>query len=414
MNSQDYIKQPAVTDASIEAYQRKKLRRWPQSPAILPRLRGSIPRVGFHCSFMESDTIRYQLYPALRKRDKSKAELVAYAPAVSTPFYFDAEFITHKMSDEAFCEQVRKDNIDILIELSGFSPGHRFKAMAMRAAPIQVSYLNHTASSHVPNVDYIFADREALPTWSNYSETPYFLDPCFFCFDYHGGFTPDIRPSPDTGFLTFGCFGSITKINPELIALWSRVLHATPRSRMHLLAEAYSKRTVRNRILGMFSDNGIDPKRISLFPGCSRQDVMRAYDRVDVSLDTWPYCGGNTIAESLWMGVPVVTLKGDRFASAYGASLVKQAGFPQLVAHSPAEFVDICSHLDWRWLKDIRPKIRTIGHNLWDSEAYARRLEKAYGDLVPISVAPAMPIPANTIEPPAQRDSVPVDAQQIA
>jgi len=423
MNQQDYIKQPRVTDADIRAYQKKKWKR-PGSPAILPRLRGSMPRVGIHCSFMNSPTCHVQIMPALRKRDKSKAEIVGYAPdfLYSPCPEFDAQWYTGKMSDHQFCERVRADNIDILVELSGFSKGHRFGAMAMRAAPVQVSYLNHPASSHVPNVDYVFADREALPNWDTYSETPYFFDDCFFAFDETALMSPNVFDEPVTreGVITFGCFGSITKINPDLIKLWASVLNAVPRSRMVLLAEAYRKMRVQNKIAALFADEGIERRRLTILPGCSRFEVLANYRYVDVSLDTFPYCGGNTIAESFWMGAPVITLKGDRFASAYGASLVRAAGYPELIAHSPSDMCAIAKNLTSEWLRTERTQTREKGRTLFDPKRLARQLEKAWSDLLPLPAKPQVSrvgaddelgnrVPLQVVPPPPQTGAAEMD-----
>ncbi len=384
MNCQDYIKQPSVTDADIATYQRKYARRLVASPYILPRLRGSVPRIAYHCSFMDSDTIRFQMRSAWWKRSK-RFELVGYAPKFTSEIAscFDVCQVTAGWSDKQFCEQVRRDNIDLLIELTGFSPGHRFGAMARRAAPIQVSYLNHPASSGVPNVDYIWADREALPNWTHYSETPYFFDGCFFNFDYRGTLNPPIALSPCviTGYeptLTYGCFASIGKLNPYIVGLWADILRASG-GKMILQNHGLSSAWTRRKVRGWFGDMG---ERVKLLPGTSRDRVLDLYAKVDVCLDTFPYCGGNTTAEALWNGVPVITLKGNRFASSYGSSLVKAAGHPQLVAHDAVEYVSIAAGLDWKWVANERGLTRDRAHKLWDTTAFAARLEQAYDDLL--------------------------------
>ncbi len=382
MNCQDYIKQPSVTDADIATYQRKYARRLKISSEILPRLRGPVPRVGFHCSFMDSDTIRFQMRPAWLKR--RNIELIGYAPRFGTvDDCFDAMRLTGRLSDRAFCEQVRRDNVDILVELSGFSPGHRFGAMATRCAPVQVSYLNHPASCGVPNVDYIFADRYALPSWEHFTEKPYFLDGCLFHFNYGGSVTPDVTEPPclRNGFITYGCFGSLTKLNKPLIELWADILRYSG-GRLILQNEGVEK------VRPWFGDVA---DQVEIRSPTDRMGTLAAYADVDISLDTFPYCGGNTIAESFWMGVPVVTLRGDRFASAYGSSLVRTAGYPELIALNGEDYFSKAVGLDARWLARERFLTRSKGWELWDSASFASRLEQACHDLLEASSASDIP-----------------------
>src|SRR5262249_3655508 len=145
--------------------------------------------------------------------------------------------------------------------------------------------------------------------------------------------------------ITFGCFGSSAKLNLELIERWTRLLHRVPGSRLRLqnlqLGTAASRRFMAER----FARFGIAADRLIIEGGVDRPTLLDLYAKVDIALDTWPYCGGNTIAESLWQGVPVVTLKDQRFAGAYGASLITAAGCADLIAHTSEQFIDIAAAL---------------------------------------------------------------------
>lgn len=367
-------------------------------------------RIGYHCAFMHLDTIRYMMGRVLQAHDRARFEIYAYSPfplpqdiaqgfdvirdtsatrddpgAVS----FHAEFM---ISHDAFRRLVRADGIDVLVELTGFSPGHRFQAMADRCAPVQVSFLNHTASSQVPNVDYIIADEICLPEaagfQAHYSEAIYRLPGCFFCFDYRGSQYPPLAspPSLTRGYVTFGCFGFGGKLNADLIRLWADLLHAMPSARLHIQNVQIANERSRRLVVERFRRLGIEPQRLTLAVGVDRSALLDVYAGIDIMLDTWPYCGGNSTAEALWHGVPVITLSGDTFGSRYGASLLAAAGCPELVADSPEHYITIAKRLagDPARLADLRRRLRdlSIEHGLGDSVGFVRRLEHAYVDML--------------------------------
>ncbi|MGH9420974.1 MAG: tetratricopeptide repeat protein, partial [Thermoanaerobaculia bacterium] len=170
------------------------------------------------------------------------------------------------------------------------------------------------------------------------------------------------------------------------IELWARLLHRVPNAILRIQNGQLESEGNRRFIAARFQRFGISPERLVLEKGVARRKLLDAYNEVDISLDTWPYCGGNTIAESLWMGVPVVTLKGDRFGSRYGASLVTAGGCPEFVAESPEEYVEIAARLagDLPRLRHLRQNLRqmSIDHGLGDSTLFARRLENAYREML--------------------------------
>jgi predicted O-linked N-acetylglucosamine transferase (SPINDLY family) len=186
--------------------------------------------------------------------------------------------------------------------------------------------------------------------------------------------------------VTLGCFGSGGKINRTLIELWSRLLHHVPNAVLRLQNGQLEREDNRRFMVDRFRQFGIARERLILEKGVARHKLLDAYNEVDISLDTWPYCGGNTIAESFWMGVPVVTLKGDRFGSRYGASLVTAGGCADLIAESPEEYIEITAKLaaDLPRLRHLRQNLRqmSIEHGLGDSTLFARRIENAYREML--------------------------------
>jgi hypothetical protein len=411
--AQTILKLPGATEALIADFQNKGwlARHVGRVPIVDPRsmctpLAGRKIRIGYHCSFMNSETIRFMMREVLAAHDRSKFEVWGYAVGpvaedIRAVFDVVRDVTVPKtvpggtwldnfclMPDSDFAGLVRRDRIDVFVELTGFSTGHRFGAMAHRCAPVQVSYLNHTSSSQVPNVDYILADDISVPTGAReeeyYSEHIYRLPGCFFCFDYRRAQSPEIvdPPSASRGYVTFNCFGLGAKFNRRLIELWSAVLRQVPRSKLRLQNAQLSNHNTRNFFRNCFQEFGIEASRLILAPGVKHSALMEAYASIDVSLDTWPYCGGNNVAEALWMGVPVVTLLGDRFASRYGASLITAAGCGDFVAKTPEQYVEIAARLaaDLPLRQKLRHNLRrmSIKHGIGDSVAFARKLEDAY------------------------------------
>lgn len=350
-------------------------------------------RVGYACCWFDSSTIRGQGISFIAAHDRFKFSIVGYSLGLCGPSiteHFDDFFDVGEMTDTQFAEKVRADEIDILVEFTGFSPRHRFGAMGARCAPVQISYLNHTGTSGVPNVDYILADHTAAPGRIDkyFTETVYRLPSTFFCFNYDWDEFPKIKRPPHLkkGYITFGCFGSQSKLNDAIIKIFSDVLHAVPNSRLFLRNMGLTSLENRRFMERRFARWGIPSSRLRLQPGGDREEIKENYNEVDISLDTWPYCGGNTIAESQWMGVPVITLKGDRFPAAYGASLLEASGCPELIANSRAEFIEIAANLasDSEKIINYRENLRRmmVEHGFGDVARFVNDLEAAYEDML--------------------------------
>lgn len=350
-------------------------------------------RIGYASSFWNSDTFRFIMANVLRYHDRNQVVTFAYSA-------FDASTdlkscvnhfrITGHLNDDMFIDLVRSDGIDVLVETTGFTYGHRFSAMASRCAPVQVSYINHLGTSGVPNVDYIIADAISAPIGCDkyFTERIYRLPGSFLCYDYDGSNMPEISALPciNKGYVTFGCFGSGGKINIRLIQLWSRILQLVSDSQLFLRNFELTSPDNREIMLQKFAQFGISADRIKIAAGVPRIGILTSYADVDISLDTFPYCGGNTVAESLWQGVPVITLKGKRFVSAYGASLLNASGCPELIADNEDDYVQKAVFLSQNkktlihYRKNLRKMTKRYG--LSDSRAFAQKLEAAYRDML--------------------------------
>jgi predicted O-linked N-acetylglucosamine transferase (SPINDLY family) len=231
----------------------------------------------------------------------------------------------------------------------------------------------------------VIGDRWSPPpsTETFFTEQAARLEGCFFCFDYGDDpRLPPVAPAPFArhGYPTFGCFGATTKINPTLIGWWCEILARVPDARLFVRNFEMSPADNRRALERQFTDRGIAPARLRLVGKGTRHEVVRSYADVDVALDTWPYCGGNTTAEALWQGVPVVTLQGDRFSSSYGASLLHGAGCPELIAKTPAEYVERAIALARdgdrlvRYRESLRPRV--IEHGLGNAAIFTPQFEE--------------------------------------
>lgn len=351
-------------------------------------------RLAYHCATWSADYIKYQVLPLLKRHNRGRFEVYALSrlgPAGLNVPGADYSYPMQGSSDEAFAEAVRNMGVDLLIELTGFSSGHVYAALALRCAPVQVSYINHLATSGVQNVDFIIADEVSAPANLDqfFTERIYRLPGCLFCFSYEESEMPEPAREPPVvknGFITFGCFGSGSKINDHLVRLWAQVLMAVPNSRLFLRNHQLSSHDNRRFMRRRFESHGIEPERLVPAQGADRRTIVESYDEVDISLDTFPHCGGNTLAESLWQGVPAVTLIGDQIVSRYGASILLHSGCGDLVATDGQEYVSIAKSLslDINRLVKLRRNLRVMcaDNGFADAASFAKRIEGAYEEML--------------------------------
>ena len=396
---QTMLKSPTVSSKTLLEEQSEWARRFIISPISgeVQRMRRwdgkKKLRIGYHCSFWNTLCARYQLMAFIRHHDKSRFEIVCYSPD-SVPEtiskHFEEVRVVADMEDQQFIRLVRSDAIDVFVECSGFSPRHRFIAMAGRCAPVQISYLNHAGTSGTPNIDYVLADELSLRKEEDvfFSESVFRLPGSFFCFDFEEDYhpEPDVPAAKENGYVTFGCFGSQGKINKTLISWWAEILKNAPGSRLHIRNRELTPLENRIFLQNCFQKHGIGSHQLIIGGGLERNEIIKCYSSVDISLDTWPYCGGNTVAESLWQGVPVVTYRGQRFSSSYGSSLVAASGCSELIANSDREYVELAVRLSQDidrltyYRKNLRSLTRKHGFN--NSKAFAENLEKAFLSMV--------------------------------
>lgn len=288
------------------------------------------------------------------------------------------------ISDEDLARQIREDGIDILIDLVGHTAHNRLSMFAWKPAPVQVSWLGYFATTGVTAIDYFLADPWTLPE----SEEVYFTEKIWRLPETRLCFTaPDVDlqvaplPALTNGYVTFGCFNNLTKMSDAVVALWAGVLTSVPGSRLLLKATQLNGSATRVSVVERFAAHGIGADRIFMEGSSSRTEYLTAYHQVDIALDPFPYPGGATTVDSLWMGVPVLTLTGDRFLSRQGVGLMMNAGLPDWVAADADDYVARAAlHAsDVQRLARLREGLRqqVLGSPIFDAQRFAVHFEAA-------------------------------------
>ena len=252
------------------------------------------------------------------------------------------------LSDADLCHLIVKDRIDVLIDLSGHAPHNRLLTLAMRPAPLQVAWGDYVDTRGLNAIDALIGDAVHTPMaeQARYVETLVHMPHDYICYRPPDYLPPaSAAPSEKLGYVTFGTFSELTKIQPETVALWARVLEAVPDSRFFANGYLFADEVRQGRLLSMFADHGILASRVKIGAGGEHPDFLAQYSEVDIILDTVPYSGGLTTCEALAMGVPVLALKGDRFCGRHAAAHLAAAGFGDWVADSGDDLVALAVNL---------------------------------------------------------------------
>jgi len=312
-------------------------------------------RIGFVSPDFRRHPVGFFLLPVLGCRRREGFEFICYSdvavPDVTTERLSeggDRWRSTFSLTDDALTEIILHDGIDILIDLAGHTRRNRLPVFARKCAPVQITWAGYPDTTGLPQMDYLITDRWQTPAGSE----KWFVEKILRMPDGYVSYlapdyTPPAGPSPcaHNGHVTFGCFNRLAKINTETVILWARLLRECNGSRLVLRSHGLGDQAVIRRYKKMFSSEGVDPSRLDLLDACPHQELLAAYRAIDVALDPFPYSGGLTTCEALWMGVPVVTLAGDRLASRHSASHLSNVGLADLVAATPEEYLSIARDL---------------------------------------------------------------------
>jgi predicted O-linked N-acetylglucosamine transferase (SPINDLY family) len=341
------------------------------------------------------------MMPLLAAHDHSRHEIVCYA-SVRRPDRITERLRAHADAwhdvvghdDLSLAERIRKDGIDVLVDLTMHMANSRLRVFACRPAPVQITWLAYPGTTGLSQVDYRITDRFIDPpasadvepsdpfveSSSIYSERSIVLPDTFWCYD---PLTTEAKvsslPALANEGITFGCLNNFAKINAGVLRLWAKVLGAVDRSRLLLRVPGAE---LRRRVLNELHRDGIDADRVHFVDTRPRADYLATYGRIDVCLDTFPYNGHTTSLDALWMGVPVVTRVGNTVVGRAGLCHACNLGLPELIAHDDEQYVRSAVELahDWQGLANLRAGLRERMQRspLMDASRFARNLEAAF------------------------------------
>jgi predicted O-linked N-acetylglucosamine transferase (SPINDLY family) len=289
------------------------------------------------------------------------------------------------MDDRTLAELIQQDQIDLLIDLSGHTGGTRLNALALRPAPVMVSWLGYFATTGLPYMDAVVLDEWHAPSEveSQFIEPILRLPSGRFCYSPAPWAPESVAPVPSSknGYITFGSFNNTAKLNDEVLDIWAQVLLATPYSRLLLKWRTFNDEDMRQKVTQALQDRGVGVERIVLRGPSFHADMLHEYADIDIALDPFPFTGGLTSCEALWMGVPIITWPQSRVVSRQTLAILQQIGLPELVAHDAQDYVRIATELatDAKRLQQLRETLRERMRQspLMDAQTFTRQWEFA-------------------------------------
>lgn len=361
---------------------------WRPRP-ILSSVVGRPLRIGYVSADLCQHTVGLFVKDVLKAHDPERVTVFAYSAGqvqdwVTQALHAACSFRdVSAFDDRALAALIRQDEIDVLVDLSGHTAGSRLTVFAHRPAPVQVSWLGYFATTGLSCMDAVLLDEWHAPpgTDAQFVEPISRLPTGRFCYQPVPWAPAEVSPLPSTrnGFITFGCFNNTAKFNDGVFDVWSQVLAAVPDSRLVLKWRTLADQPLCDSIRSAFTRRGIDPQRLELRPASFHVDVLKEYADIDIALDPFPFTGGLTSCEALWMGVPVVTWPQSRVVSRQTLAFLCAIGLPELAAQDADAYVRIAASLaaDRAGLATLRSSMRPrmLASPLMDVAGFTRQLE---------------------------------------
>lgn len=349
-------------------------------------------KVGFVSGDLSHHPVGYFTESLLAQLDPTRIELIAYPTQPKEDDFtsrikpsFSQWHSLVGLSDQAAAQLIHADGAHVLMDLSGHTAHSRLPMFAWKPAPIQVTWLGLPTTTGISEIDYVLGDPIATPLQdaNHFSEQIWQLPETYICLSIpETALEVNALPALENGFVTFASFNNLAKMNDATVALWAHTLAAIPASRLLLKAHQLKDAAVVNTTLQRFAAQGIAAQRLILEgPTTLRADHLTTYHRADIALDPFPYPGVTTSAEALWMGIPVLSMQGDRFMSRTAASIAHNAGLPDWIAASEDDYVAKAAHFasDLPKLATLRAGLREQVRTspLFDAPRFARHFEDA-------------------------------------
>jgi predicted O-linked N-acetylglucosamine transferase (SPINDLY family) len=350
-------------------------------------------RVGFVSGDLRSHPIGRFLLGALR----------GFGPGAALDFYAyanseDEDAITEalkrvipnwlnvtKLSDPDLDARIVADRIDVLFDMSGYTGSNRLKVFAMKPAPVAASWIGYFATTGLKEIDYVLASRWVVPEReeNQWVEQVWRLPDTYLCFtEPPDAPAPGPLPALTAGHVTFGCFNNFNKLSDVTLAAWRELMNAVPDSRLILRSSGYYHHQTLPDQTSRLAAADLDLGRIRIDPKLSSYDAhLRSYDEIDIALDPFPYNGGTTTVEALYMGVPVLVKAGDRYVAHMGEGILHSAGLADWIAPDSGAYAALGARFaaDLGDLAALRAGLRErmLASPLFDAPRFARNLEDA-------------------------------------
>ena len=352
-------------------------------------------RVGFVSGDLREHPVGFFLLNTIKNLKNKNLELFAYSNYkikdkinIKLKSHFTNWREIESQSNMDVINIIRKDKIHILIDLSGHSDKNRLPIFINKPAPIQATWISYPGTTGIPEIDYIIGDQFVTPE----NESKHFAEKIFRLPNMWVSFTPpdfDVKiselPAIKNRYITFGSFNHLSKINKKVIFLWSKILKSVPNSKIFLKTKQLNDIYLKKKIIDEFKKNGIDLNSIILEGGSPRNELLDSYNKVDIALDPFPYSGGVTSLEAIWMGVPVLTKKGFRFVSHTTESINHNSGMSDWVANNENDYVEKAIKFsdNLKLLTKINKNLRqtALKSPLFDSTVFAEQLNNAFWEM---------------------------------
>jgi len=354
-------------------------------------------RIGFVSADFREHAVSYQVFDVIKNLSEN-LELKLY-------FYYnklEEDEITKsfkklninwinifKLSDSEIINKLRDDNIQILFDLSGFTKGGRVNIFYHQPCPLQISWCGYLASVGMEKNHYIFADKYTIPEVdeNKYKEKICRLDRTWSVLSKNYNVVANSNiPALKNKFISFGSFNNILKINHKVVSTWSKILCRILNSKLYLFSDNFNEQEFKSYFEKLFLDNGVQLDQLFFQPSLKRDDLLNKYNLIDIALDTFPYSGGTTSLESYWMGVPVLTKKGDYFISKSTESINKNIGLNDWIANDESDYINKAVNFsnNLNFLQSV--KIYLLENRetfaIFDSKDFAKQMFNAFKKLI--------------------------------
>lgn len=347
-------------------------------------------RVGFVSGDFRNHPVGFFLEGVLREFDKSRFALIAFSNTTeldSLSLRIKPSFIEwidiSRLSDEEVAGKIQHHKIDVLIDLSGHTAKNRLGVFRLKPCLIQATWLGYHASTGMGEIDYLIGDPYVTPKneSGDFSEEILRMPETYMCFSEPIGEFPIYElPALQNGYVTFGCFNHADKVNPSVLEVWASILLRVHNSRLILKSKKFALPHYRERVIRSLQKLGVSESCIDIRgPSPTRTELLKSYNLIDIALDPFPFPGVTTSVESLWMGVPFITKRGNHFLSHVGEMILTNANLKSWIAKDNSEYVEIAKKFsgDLLELAQLRRNLRkqVVTSPLFNAPKFARSLE---------------------------------------